>query len=60
MKPFSFGHWHAWEGTVGVLLSDEHTKQLRQFADADECINWLYLNGERTAARALNKHIRGE
>lgn len=59
MKPFIFGHWHAWQGVAGVLLSNESTKALRQFASADDCINWLFLNGAKDAARALNKHIRG-
>lgn len=60
MKAFEFGKWHAWEGTSGILLSDESEKKLRQFGDTDACINWLYQNDEKEAARALNKHIKGE
>jgi hypothetical protein len=56
MKPFIFGKWHAWEGTVGILLSDEDIKKLRQFKTVDEVINWLWFNDDKGAARALNKH----
>lgn len=59
MKPFIHGHWHAWQAVAGVLLSNESTKQLRSFKDADACINWLYLNGEKDTARALNGHVKG-
>jgi hypothetical protein len=61
MKAFEHGKWHAWEGTVGILLSDEDEKKLRQFKTADDCINWLFLdkNGDKDAARALNQHIKG-
>ena len=56
MKPFEHGHWHAWDGVAGVLLSDESTKTLRQFPTVDACINWLFLAGHKPAARALNAH----
>lgn len=59
MKPFAFNNWHAWQGTAQILLSDESTKTLREFKDADHCINWLCLNGHKDAARALNKHVKG-
>lgn len=59
MKPFAFNHWHAWQGTIQILLSDESTKTLREFKDADQCINWLFLNGHKDVARALNKHVKG-
>jgi len=55
MKPFTHGQWHAWQGSAGVMLSDESTKQLRQFPDIGACINWLFLNGDKDTARALNK-----
>jgi hypothetical protein len=51
---FICGKWHAWDGTAGVLLSDEDTKTLRSFPTVDDCITWLYGEGERIAARALN------
>ncbi|MGH9917092.1 MAG: hypothetical protein ACRD63_17625 [Pyrinomonadaceae bacterium] len=60
MKTFISGKWHAWQGTAQVMLSDESTKTLRAFPDADGAINWLFLNGEKQAARALNAHIKGE
>lgn len=59
MKPFQFGKWHAWQGTAHIILSDEDTKKLRYFETVNDCINWLYLNGDtegRDAARALNAH----
>lgn len=59
MEPFEFRHWHAWHG-VGrrVLLSNECSKELRSFKDADACVNWLYLSDEKEAARALNAHVK--
>lgn len=51
---FIFGKWHAWNGASGVLLSDEDAKKLRAFATLDDCVTWLYLAGEKDAARALN------
>jgi len=59
MRPFEFNNWHAWEGTSGVLLSDESVKKLRQFSTVDDAINWLFINGHKDAARALNAHKKG-
>ena len=59
MKPFTYAHWHAWQGVGGILLSNEISKQLRSFKDTDACINWLYLNGEQPVARALMAHVKG-
>lgn len=59
MRAFTHDHWHAWQGVAGILLSDESVKKLRGFKTVDECINWLYLNDHRDAARALNKHVKG-
>ena len=58
MKPFIFNQWHVWSGTQAVLLSDESSKDLREFRSPDDCINWLYLNGHKDAARALDAHIK--
>jgi hypothetical protein len=58
MKAFTFGHWHAWQGTAHILLSDQDTQHLRYFGTLDECVNWLYLNGDKPAARALNAHAK--
>lgn len=57
-KGFIFNHWHAWQSASGILLSDEDTKTLRQFATTDDCINWLFLNDDKPAARALNAHVK--
>lgn len=54
MKPLQFNNWHAWAGTAGILLSNETTKHLQQFKTIDDVINWLFLNGERDAARYFN------
>lgn len=35
------------------MLSDETAKKLRQFPNLDACINWLFLNDEKSAAREL-------
>lgn len=59
MKPFVFEKWHAWEGAARLILSDETDKKLRYFKSTDDCVNWLYLNDEKPAARALNSHVKG-
>lgn len=51
-----FENWHAWQGTASILLSDEMSKKLREFKTIDDAINWLFTNGARPAARALNAH----
>ena len=55
-------NWHAWENdnpfAQRVLLSDEDNKQLRYFHSWDDAINWLYLNGHKDAARAINKQVK--
>lgn len=56
MKPFEFQQWHAWESNGNIMLSNEETKELRQFDSVDDCINWLWLNLFRPAARELNLH----
>lgn len=57
MKPFIFEKWHAWTCTpFKVLLSDEDTKTLREFADIDACVNWLWVYAGKPVARALNAH----
>lgn len=59
MKPFIFGKWHAWQGAKGnILVSNEETKELREFLDSDAAINWLFLSGNKDAARALNAHVK--
>lgn len=58
MKPFIFEQWHAWEANGAIMVSDEAKKRLRQFKSLDAAINWLYLNGARPAARALNAHCK--
>lgn len=55
MTTFEHGKWHAWQGVASVLLSDEEIKKLRSFPDLDTCITWLYMNGDKPAARALHK-----
>lgn len=60
MKPFIHGRWHAWEVPAGrIMLSDEEVKKLRQFDSADDCVNWLYIEGYKHAARAMAAHIKG-
>lgn len=56
MRKFITGKWHAWDTHNGVMLSDEGSKTLRHFTDIDQCVNWLYLNGDKPAAREINKH----
>lgn len=60
MKPFIFNHWHCWESNSKILLSDESVKKLHYFKSTDDCINWLWLEGHKDAARALNKHVEGQ
>lgn len=62
MKPFIFEQWHAWQNDnpfhPRILLSDESTKKLTEFMTTDETINWLFVNGHKPAARALNSHSK--
>lgn len=55
MLHFIHDDWHGWQGSNAFLLSDEKVKRLRSFRDADHAIAWLYFEGYRDAARALNK-----
>lgn len=58
---FIFGDWHFWTGTLNTaMLSNEGEKNLQSFPNTDACINWLFLNGSPDAARAFNKHLKGE
>lgn len=59
MTPFIHSNWHVWQGTSAILLSNESEKRLRQFKTTDDAVNWLFVNGHRDTARALNDHIKG-
>lgn len=59
IKPFEFGKWHVWQGVASIMMSDESSKQLREFKTPDDCINWLFQFGCKEAARALNAHVKG-
>ncbi len=52
------GKWHVWLVDKGVLLSNEETKQLRDFKDVDSVVNWLYTYGEKEAARVVNNTLK--
>jgi hypothetical protein len=52
------GKWHVWLVVKGVLLSNEETKQLRDFKDVDSVVNWLYTHGEKEAARVVNNTLK--
>lgn len=58
MKTATYNQWHAWETDFSIALSDERSKQLRQFKSWDDAINWLYLNGHKDAARAINRQVK--
>lgn len=58
MQPFEHGNIHVWQGN-GIMLSNESTKQLKQFDDVDSAVNWLYVNGYQHIARKLNHHAKG-
>lgn len=59
LQPFTFDDWHAWQGEQGmILLSDESASKLRSFDNVDGAVNWLFLAGEKPAARALNAHYK--
>jgi hypothetical protein len=57
-KPFILGDWHAWQGEGGILLSDESCKRIHSFDTPDSAITWLYMNGHKEAARAMNRHTK--
>ena len=52
------GKWHVWMVDKGVLLSNEETKQLRDFKDVDSVVNWLYIYGEKESARVVNNTLK--
>lgn len=52
MDCYTFSNWHAWQGSSKWFLSDELRKELREFDNFDQVINFLYLRGEKSAARA--------
>lgn len=54
MKALEYKNFHIWKGTSGIMLSNEDNKQLQQFSNINDVINWLFLNGEREAARYFN------
>lgn len=49
-----FKNWHLWQSNNCYLLSDESIKKLRSFRSFNDAINWLFLSGEREAARYFN------
>ena len=51
-----FKNWHTWESNGKQLLSNEDTKELREFDNSDQVINWLFLNGSKEAARYFNSN----
>jgi len=59
MLHFIHDDWHGWQGSNAFLLSDENVKQLHSFKDADTAITWLFLEGHKDAARALNIAKKG-
>lgn len=58
MKAAIFENWHAWDAGIEIALSDESCKKLRTFRTWDHCINWLFLNGHKAAARAINSQVK--
>lgn len=62
MKPFIFEHWAIWNNDnpfhPRVMVSDESIKKLREFKTHDDAINWLFMDGHKDCARALNAHIK--
>jgi len=60
IKPFIFNQWHVWDNLNNAfLLSNEETKDLKQFKTLDDCVNYLYLiANDKMAARELNKAMR--
>lgn len=55
-----YENWHLWTGTNNkILLSDESTKTLKSFDDIDQAINYLFLSGNKEAARYFNKMKKG-
>ena len=61
-----YQNWHVWESDTHILASDENTKELTCHKSLDDCINWLYLNRSKDAARSLtiakrlNKNVRSD
>lgn len=58
MKPWEFKNWQAWEGTAHILLSDQSNADLTYHKNTDDVVNYLYLTGNKEAARSLNAHLK--
>ena len=58
MITLEYLHWHVWEGTNGLLFSNEETKQLLEFESVDECVNHVYLHVDKECARRINKRFK--
>lgn len=50
----TFKTWHFWQGT-SFLASEETRKRLLSFRSIDDCINYLFLSGEKEVARSLQR-----
>lgn len=59
MLSLIYGKWHMWQA-ANFLISDEDKKTLHSFPDVDHAVNWLWLNGEKEASRALNNANKGQ
>jgi hypothetical protein len=53
----TFNTWHFWQGT-SFLASEETQKRLFSFRSIDDCVNYLFLSGEKAAARSLQQAKR--
>lgn len=61
MSSLNFIHepYHIWGNTQGhILVSNESTKVLTRHNSVQATINYLFLNGAKDAARALDKHVK--
>lgn len=50
-----YKNWVLWHAN-GYMLSNTNTQELGQFKTFDEVINYLYLSGEKCAARFFNNN----
>lgn len=54
--PWTYGTFSAWQGTAHVIIDVDGS--LVYVTTDDDAVNWLYLNGHKDAARALNAHVK--
>lgn len=49
---------HVWTNVAGDRFIADTRAGLEYFASVDDCVNWLWLNGAKDAAREVNRQAK--